>query len=55
MKGNTHYFILTGNLFVNAGIYPIEAYCNKNLSILTPKDKDFQNYKKKAKLMKEMD
>jgi len=38
MKGNTHYFILTANPFVDAGIYVIEAYYEKNFSDLTPKD-----------------
>jgi len=33
-----NYFILTGNPFVDAGIYAIEAYYGKDFSILTPKD-----------------
>jgi len=48
MKGNTHYFILTANPFVDGGIYVIEEYYEKNFSDLTPKDKDFKIIRKRV-------
>ncbi len=34
----TRYFVLTGNPFVDGGIYAIDAYYDKNSSVLTPKE-----------------
>jgi len=40
VKSHDNYFVLTGNPFVDAGIYAIESYYGKDYSVLTPSDLD---------------